>query len=179
MKGTRLLALDLVSFGMLSFHTKGNDMKTVVDRCGGWPDGIAIDPVRKHIYWTNMGDQPEGEHFFKNDGSIERSDLDGSNRVYIIPKGGTFTPKQLVLDVEKGFIYWCDREGMRVMRAKTDGSEITTLVETGRGDEDRKDAKRHCVGIAIDHTNGYLYWTQKGAPNGGEGRILRAGLALP
>ena len=33
-----------------------------------------------------------------NDGSIERADLDGRNRMTIVPQGGTFTPKQLQLD---------------------------------------------------------------------------------
>jgi hypothetical protein len=83
------------------------------------------------------------------------------------------------LDIANGFIYWSDREGMRVMRARLDGSDITTLIQTGEGDEDRKDETRHCVGIAIDLLNGHLYWTQKGPANGGKGRIFRAGLTIP
>ena len=31
-------------------------------------------------------------------------------------------------------LYWSDREGMRVMRANLDGSEIETLVDTSLGD---------------------------------------------
>src|SRR5260370_28984206 len=68
---------------------------------------------------------------------------------------------------------------MRVMRANMDGSNITTLVVTGLGAEDQKDERKHCVGIAIDHRRRKMYWTQKGAPNSGTGRILRAGLGLP
>jgi hypothetical protein len=83
------------------------------------------------------------------------------------------------IDVANGFIYWSDREGMRVMRAKLDGSDITTLIQTGEGNEDRKDETRHCVGVAIDIKNGYLYWTQKGPADGGKGRIFRANLDLP
>jgi hypothetical protein len=83
------------------------------------------------------------------------------------------------IDTANGFIYWSDREGMRVMRARLDGSDITTLIQTGVGDEDRRDETRHCVGVAIDPVNGHLYWTQKGPPNGGKGRIFRAGLTLP
>ena len=66
-----------------------------------------------------------------NDGSIERADLDGTNRRIIVPQGGTFTPKQIQLDKKNGKLYWCDREGMRVMRSNLDGSQIETLVETG------------------------------------------------
>ena len=51
-----------------------------------------------------------------NDGSIERADLEGQNRKIIVPEGGTFTPKQIHLDKKNGKLYWCDREGMRVMR---------------------------------------------------------------
>jgi hypothetical protein len=38
---------------------------------------------------------------------------------------------------------------------------------------------RHCVGIAVDPVNRYIYWTQKGPPDGGKGRIFRAGVELP
>jgi DNA-binding beta-propeller fold protein YncE len=175
----RLLVLDVKNSSILSFDTEGNDLRTVLNNVAGIPDGIAIDPINRHIYWTNMGSYHEGEHFPKNDGSIERINFDGLNHTTVIPKGGTFTPKQLQVDVENGFIYWSDREGMRVMRAKLDGTDITTLIQTGEGDEDRKDETRHCVGVAIDTVNKYIYWTQKGPANGGKGQIFRAGLAIP
>jgi len=176
--GARLLVLDAKNSSILSFDTKGNDLKTVIDKAGV-PDGIAVDPIKKHIYWTNMGAYHEGEHFPKNDGSIERINFDGSNHTTIIPIGSTFTPKQMQIDVTNGFIYWSDREGMRVMRSNLDGTNITTLIKTGEGDEDRKDETKHCVGIAVDVENGYLYWTQKGPADAGKGRIFRAQLELP
>jgi hypothetical protein len=67
---------------------------------------------------------------------------------------------------------------MRVMRANLDGSNLTTLIKTGSGDDDRKDETRHCVGIALDMLNEHIYWTQKGPVKGGQGRIFRAGLAF-
>lgn len=177
LNSARLLVLDVKNSSILSFDTEGNDIKIITDKVGV-PDGIAVDPVNKHIYWTNMGTYHEGEHFPKNDGSIERINFDGSGRTTIILKGSTFTPKQMQIDVVNGFIYWSDREGMRVLRARLDGSEITTLIQTGEGDEERKDETRHCVGVAIDVENGYLYWTQKGPADGGKGRIFRANLDL-
>ena len=177
MNNARLLVLDVKNASILSLDTEGNHLRTIIDKVGV-PDGIAINPLKGHIYWTNMGVYHEGEHFPKNDGSIERINFDGSGHTIIIPKGLTFTPKQMQIDVTNGFIYWSDREGMRVMRAKLDGSDITTLIQTGEGDEDRKDETRHCVGVAIDIENGYLYWTQKGPADGGKGRIFRAGLDL-
>ncbi|MGH8159942.1 MAG: hypothetical protein ACREPQ_17620 [Rhodanobacter sp.] len=56
-----------------------------------------------------MGSSRNGEDSFVNDGFIERMDFDGGNRTTIVPKGGTFTPKQMQCDTERGFIYWCDR----------------------------------------------------------------------
>jgi len=114
-----------------------------------------------------------------NDGSIERADLDGGNRTTIVPSGGTYTPKQLHFDPVGRKLYWSDREGMRVMRCDLDGSNVETLVQTGQGDTDRRDQTNWCVGIAVDHVGGHLYWTQKGPSDAGLGRILRAGIDLP
>ena len=169
----RLIFLDVSGGRMVSVNTEGGDPVELFTGNRRLPDGIVVDVDNRQIYWTNMG-VPS-----RNDGSIERSDLDGSNRRVIVPEGGTFTPKQLAFDPKSRKLYWSDREGMRVMRANADGSSIETLVQTGRGDEDRKDAARHCVGIAVDHDRGHLYWTQKGAPDAGEGRIFRAALELP
>ena len=68
---------------------------------------------------------------------------------------------------------------MRVMRSNLDGSNIETLVETGRGDDRRLDASRWCVGIALDVAGGKVYWTQKGGDNAGVGSIRRANLQMP
>jgi hypothetical protein len=150
----------------------GSDQKVVVSDCRH-PDGIAVDVALGHIYWTNMG------VLSLNDGSIERTDIDGRNRQIIVPEGGTFTPKQIHLDKANGKLYWCDREGMRVMRSNLDGSQIETLIETGRSDADRRDQMRWCVGITIDPKRKHVYWTQKGPDNAGLGRIFRANMEIP
>jgi hypothetical protein len=150
-----------------------SDRKVIVSGCR-LPDGVAIDVASGHVYWTNMGSSPA-----VSDGSIERADIDGKNRRIMVPPGGTFTPKQLQIDRENGKLYWCDREGMRVMRANLDGSQIETLVETGHGDAERRDQTRWCVGIAIDPKRSQIYWTQKGPDNGEQGRIFRAGVDIP
>lgn len=176
----RLLLLNIGSPSrLLSVSTDGEDIQVLAPDLGVAPDGISIDPINRHVFWTYMGSSHDGEDFFVNDGSIERVDLDGKNHTTIVPKGGTVTPKQMQCDPERGVIYWCDREGMRVMRARTDGSAVTVLVQTGSTDEERHDRRRHCVGIAVDPVGGFLYWTQKGKPDGDEGRILRTALELP
>src|SRR6516225_1268596 len=168
----RLFLLELSGDRIHSMNPDGSDRETIVTDCR-FPDGIAVDVAAGHIYWTNMG-IPN-----LDDGSIERADLDGRNRKVIVPQGVTHTPKQLHLDKENGKLYWGDREGMRVMRANLDGSQVETLVETGRGDEDRRDEARWCVGITIDPKLRKIYWTQKGATKGGQGRIFRANIEMP
>jgi hypothetical protein len=68
---------------------------------------------------------------------------------------------------------------MRVMRANLDGSNVETLIETGHGESDRRDARNWCVGIALDIEAGKLYWTQKGPDNAGVGRIFRSNVEVP
>jgi hypothetical protein len=168
----RLFALELSGGRIHSMNPDGTDKKTIVTDCR-MPDGIVVDAEAGHIYWTNMG-VPN-----LNDGSIKRADIDGNNRKVIVPEGGTFTPKQIHLDKKNGKLYWCDREGMRVMRVNLDGSQIETLVETGRGDDDRRDQTRWCVGITLDPKRGKMYWTQKGPDKGNKGRIFRANVEIP
>src|SRR6266542_2496247 len=169
----RLYFLEASGGRIHSVNTDGSDRKVILSG-GRVPDGVVVDVEAGHIYWTNMG-VPS-----KNDGSIERVDLDGQNRVTIICEGKTFTPKQLHLEKQSGKLYWCDREGMRVMRANLDGSKIETLVDTSGGDpRPGTDATKWCVGITVDPKRGKIYWTQKGATKGGSGRIFRANIETP
>ena len=171
-RSARLFFLELNAGRIHAMDPDGVNRTTIVTG-GHNPDGIAVDAEAGHIYWTNMG-VPS-----RNDGSIERVDLDGGNRTTIVPPGGTFTPKQIHLDKAGGKLYWSDREGMRVMRANLDGSDVETLIETGRGDEDRRDQTRWCVGITIDPDGGKFYWTQKGGDNANVGGIFRASIDMP
>src|SRR6476469_686520 len=169
----RLFVLELSGDRIHSMNLDGSDRKTIVTDCH-LPDGIVVDAKAGHIYWTNMG-VPN-----LDDGSIERVDLDGGNRRVIVPQGVTHTPKQIHLEKDQGKLYWSDREGMRVMRANLDGSQMETLLDTSQGDSrPGHDEKKWCVGIAVDHDGGKFYWTQKGADNAGDGKIFRANLETP
>jgi DNA-binding beta-propeller fold protein YncE len=170
----RLFFLDLAAGRVMSVNPDGTDLQTVVTEGRKLPDGLAVDLGSGHLYWTNMG------NLKANDGSILRSDLDGRNLQTIVPPGGTFTPKQIQLDRKSRKLYWCDREGMRVMRANFDGAGIETLVDTSQGDpRPGADARKWCVGIAVDPEGGKIYWSQKGGDNAGEGRIFRANIDVP
>src|ERR1700757_1356594 len=167
----RLFVLELNAGRIHSMKTDGSDRNTIVSDCH-LPDGIGVDAVAGHIYWTNMGIPS------LNDGSIERADIDGKNRRVIVPQGATHTPKQIILDRKGGKLYWCDREGMRVMRCNLDGSRLETLVETGHGETDSRDATRWCVGLTIDPKFQKIYWSQKGPDNAGLCRTCRANLEI-
>ena len=169
----RLFFLDASAGRILAVNADGSDKKVLVTGCR-IPDGVVVDAEAGHIYWTNMG-VPS-----RNDGSIERADLDGQNRTTIVPEGATFTPKQLHLDKENGKLYWCDREGMRVMRSNLDGSQIETLVDTSKGDpRPGPDETKWCVGITVDPRRRQIYWTQKGPDNAELGRIFRTNIEIP
>jgi len=169
----RLFVLELSGGRIHSMNTDGSNRRTIVTDCR-LPDGIVVDAQAGHIYWTNMGIP------VLNDGSIERAGLDGKNRKVIVPKGATHTPKQIHLDKENGKLYWCDREGMRVMRVNLDGSQLETLVDTSQGDpRPGPNATKWCVGVTIDPERQQIYWTQKGPDNAGLGRIFRANVEIP
>jgi hypothetical protein len=171
-KVPRLFVLELNAGCIHAMNTDGAERATIVTGCH-LPDGIVVDVEAGHIYWTNMGIPS------LNDGSVERADIDGKNRKTIVAQGDTHSPKQIILDKRGGKLYWCDREGMRVMRCNLDASKLETLIETGRGNVDQKDATRWCVGLTIDPKLGHIYWTQKGPDNAELGRLFRANVEIP
>jgi hypothetical protein len=169
----RLFFLDVRGGRIVSANADGSDVKTLVTGLRGTPDGIVVDAEAGYMYWTHMGAASA------DDGYIQRAKRDGSELTKIVPDGGTFTPKQLKLDARHRKLYWADREGMRIMRANVDGSQVETLIETGHGDGDRANQANWCVGIALDVGRGKVYWTQKGGNPPNTGSIRRANLDVP
>lgn len=179
---TEIVALDIKAGVMHAVSLDGKQVRTVVDGLDRVPDGVVVDKLRGHIYWTNMGTpdtrpvagvEPE---FFSRNGSIERVDLDGRNRTTIVAIGAFTTGKQLTADFEGGRLYWCDREGMQVLTCDLNGDDLHALVVTG---DDSSVERNWCVGICLDLDRRLLYWTQKGAAKAGDGRIFRLPLDLP
>ena len=170
----RLFLLDLSGGRVLSMDPDGSNRSLIAADCPH-PDGVVVDVAAGHVYWTNMGAVPG-----RNDGSIERADIDGKNRRFIVPPGGTFTPKQLHLDKANGKLYWSDREGMRVMRSKSrrfadpnprpdrDRAKMTAMT--------RPDGALESPSIPNkDRSTG----RKKAGTTPESGRILRAGIDIP
>ncbi len=169
-----LCFLNLGGNKVMNVAADGTGLETLVTAGGSSaPDGIAYDPVGKHIYWSTMGRADV------NDGMVLRCDLDGKNVTPIVPAGGTFTAKQLKWEGRTKRLYWSDREGMRVMRCNADGTGLETLVQTGDFTINKGEQNRWCVGVAVDVARGQIYWTQKGGDNAGVGVIRRAGIDVP
>ncbi|MQY26919.1 SMP-30/gluconolactonase/LRE family protein [Nocardia aurantia] len=162
----KLLALAVSRGEILEVDTDTGTTAVFASGLNRMPDGIVEDPKTGRVYWTDMGADPAA-----GTGSIERVDADGGGRTTIVPVGGAHTPKQLAGDWVEGKLYWSDREGMRVMSCDLDGENVETLIDRSTGEEDEE--LRRCVGVAVDHGRGQLYWTQKGPEDGGLGRIFR------
>ena len=180
---TELLVLNDGKQEIQAVSLDGTRVRTLITGIDERADGIVVDQLRGHVYWTNMGapdpgSGPRSEEAYARNGSLERANLDGTNRVTIVPRGAFTTGKQLAADFDAGVLYWCDREGMQVLSCNLDGSELRPLVVPAVGDKAALTIANHCVGIAVDLDRRLLYWTQKGAPKAGEGRVFRAPLDL-
>ncbi|OBT63193.1 hypothetical protein VE03_07735 [Pseudogymnoascus sp. 23342-1-I1] len=171
--GLTSLSAPMASGRVLIGSVDGKSPLTTLSSSESLPDGITT--LSNRLYWTSMGSPST------NTGSIRSSLLSGGGITTILPPGAVHTPKQITADRTNNFLYVSDREGMRVVRFRPDGSELTVLVQNGdfRVKEERGDQTRWCVGIAVDPVHRLLYWSQKGPSKGGQGRIMRAGLDIP
>jgi low density lipoprotein receptor-related protein 5/6 len=100
------------------------------------PDGLAIDPLSKNLYWTDAGTD-----------RIEVSRLDGSYRRAIISKH-LQEPRAIAVDPIAGYLFWSDwGKKPKIERSFLDGSGRIGLITEGISWPN---------GIALDGTN--LYW---------------------
>jgi hypothetical protein len=186
---SHLLALSPLQRSLLKIDIANGESSTLVDGLTDGPDGIVVDPERKHVYWTNMGvpGLPEGRapktdndlDFYRTNGSLERVEMDGTGRTYILPVGSFVTGKQLTGAWSAGRLYWSDREGAAVRSVRLDGTDLCDEVVVATAEADRRILRNQCVGVAVDEQRGLLYWTQKGPANGNDGRIFRTSLHAP
>jgi DNA-binding beta-propeller fold protein YncE len=108
------------------------------------PHGIAIDPVARKLYWTNV-----------NNNTIDVSNLDGSGSAVLNTTGATVDqPRGLAIDPTTQRIYWAnwaEGTGTTISYASlngTGGANLMTSAVTVDGPE----------GVAIDQTANRIYW---------------------
>ena len=63
---------------VMSMGTDGTDLQTLAEGLESAPDGVAVDPVGRHIFISYMGLVRVGEDYWENDGHVERCNYDGS-----------------------------------------------------------------------------------------------------
>lgn len=108
-------------------------------------DDMAVDSTNGYLFFTNWFDE----------GALERSDLDGSNRSILITE---YDVSRIELDVAANKVYWRSSDGTR--RANLDGTGVDVLV-TGYNNRE----------LAMDPIGGKLYWEDRNAYT-----IMRANL---
>ncbi|XP_043493969.1 protein cueball [Polistes fuscatus] len=89
----------------------------------GIPRGIALDTCNSQVYWTNTD---------KQNPSIERSNMDGTNRTTVITKN-LYEPIGLAIDHTEGKLYWSDdEEGIhfKIERSNLDGTERELILHS-------------------------------------------------
>jgi hypothetical protein len=152
----------------------GRPLKTLVSLQHA-PDGLGISISAGKLFWTCMGVTGA------DDGAVYSANLDGTEVTPLVAGGQINTGKQLIIDSVQSKLYFCDREGLRVWRCNFDGSDLELLVQTGdrKNEAEKLDQTRWCVRIAVSHTTGKFYWTQKGPSKGSKGRIFRANIDFP
>lgn len=142
------------AFGQTIYWTEAESVRKMVLPSGStetliernhhpYANGIAIDSAAGHLYWTTS-----------TLGTIERSNLDGSDVVCLVDYSGQEKPIGIALDTAGGKMYWAlgyfrNTPG-KIQRANLNGSEIEDVVVADVvGPSD----------VALDLVSGKLYWT--------------------
>ncbi|THW20069.1 3-hydroxyacyl-CoA dehydrogenase [Aureobasidium pullulans] len=136
----------------------------------------SVDFCDNKLYYTNMGIPSQ------NDGSVVSVNLDGTGSSIIIPPGKIYTPKQIRIDQMAKKLYISDREGCRIWRSNTDGSDLEIIIDTNTLPTERTtpgDVMSQCVGVTVAPRLGKFFWTQKGPSKGNLGRIFSANIDFP
>lgn len=74
------------------------------------PREIAVNPIKKLLYWIDYGQFPK----------IEKAFLDGTNRTPIVVTGIS-NPRDLTIDVESGDVYWVDAREDAIQKVSYNG----------------------------------------------------------
>ena len=132
-----------------SVQCKNFEGESVMDHTSvGLPVGIALDPVNRHVWWSEY-----------TSGKIVRANLDGTGVTDVYT--GLTQLSGIDLDIENERIFWT-QNSTRLAVAPLAGGEIVDIVTTGLEGN---------AGIAWDGTHSWLYYS-----NNGQNQIKRVRL---
>ncbi|XP_078575904.1 low-density lipoprotein receptor-related protein 2-like isoform X3 [Branchiostoma floridae x Branchiostoma japonicum] len=115
-----------------------DDVQTVFSSDVSIPDGIAVDWVYGHVYWTDTGLD-----------TISVGTMDGAWRKTLVDTG-LKEPRAIVVDPEQGLMYWTDwGSDPKIERAWMDGQQREVIVG---------DNITWPNGLAIDYVSRRLFW---------------------
>lgn len=121
------------------------------------PFGIALDPARQKLYWTDF-----------SGAKVLRGNTDGSS-VEVLPVTGFRYTRHIVVDALGETIYWTADITLghgAVFAADLDGNNSRKVVTT----------EGFALGLALDAEAGKLYWSDKVSEEPRGARIWRANL---
>ncbi|XP_057402187.1 low-density lipoprotein receptor-related protein 8 isoform X12 [Balaenoptera acutorostrata] len=114
------------------------EQEVLIDEQLHSPEGLAVDWVHKHIYWTDSGNK-----------TISVATVDGGRRCTLFSHDLS-EPRAIAVDPLRGFVYWSDwGYKAKIEKSGLNGMHRQTLVSDGI---------EWPNGITLDLLNQRLYW---------------------